>query len=151
MKDRTGHCVCGAVRFTITDMRDDFSICHCKMCQRWTGMAFAGLAVEPAQLAVIGAEYIGSWRSSDVSERSFCKRCGSTLWFVDLKDGAPHNCDVAIGLLDDTDGLRLNHEIFIDRKPGAFSLVGDHSRETEAEYFRKIGHVPNPTPTEGLQ
>ena len=151
MTQHTGHCLCGAVRFTATDMRSDYGVCHCKMCQRWTGMAFAGLTLMAEQLSVTGSEHVGTWRSSDSAERSFCTRCGSPLWFVDLKDGVPLRYEIAIGLLDDADGLTLSHELFIDRKPDSFALAGEHPRDTEADYFRKTGHTPSPTPTEGLK
>ncbi|WP_435165621.1 GFA family protein [Falsirhodobacter sp. 1013] len=149
----TGHCLCGAVRVTITDLPRDFGICHCKMCQRWTGLAFAAIEVPDAQVTVEGEEHVSRYRSSDISTRSFCRICGSTLWFRD--DGRP-SYEIPVGLLDDADHLRLTHEIFVDRKPDGWGLAGDHPRETEQDYFRRKGHVPQPasrpaSPAEGGQ
>ena len=144
MTDRTGGCLCCAVRFVAHDVRDEFGVCHCKMCQRWTGGMFAGIAVPPARMEISGAEAIGVYRSSDIATRCFCKTCGSSLWFLDLptaeRPDPPY--EIALGLFDDPEGLVLHHEIFIDRKAGAWALAGDHRRDTEAEYFRRVGRVP---------
>ncbi|NND71473.1 MAG: GFA family protein, partial [Rhodothermales bacterium] len=41
--------------------------------------------------------------------------------------------------LDDANGLTLEREIFIDRKPDSFQLAGDHVRLTEAETLAMYG------------
>ena len=45
MTERTGQCMCGAVRFTARDVPGEYGICHCEMCKRWTGAALAAVAV----------------------------------------------------------------------------------------------------------
>ena len=60
MADKTGHCMCGAVSFRAVDMADEFSACHCKMCQRWTGSFFKGVSVATENLAITGRENIRS-------------------------------------------------------------------------------------------
>ena len=148
MTDRTGHCLCGAVRFTATDAGDGFGVCHCKMCQRWTGFALAGIMVRPEQLSISGAEHIGRWRSSDVGERQFCSRCGASLFFVDLKpDGTPDWYEIMLGLLDQTSGLTLQSEIFTDRRVDGWTIAGNHQRYTEAEWFARKDVIPTPTET----
>jgi hypothetical protein len=150
MTTRTGQCLCGAVRFVARDAEEDFGVCHCKMCQRWTGGMFAGVAVPPDRMEITGEENIGVYTSSDIARRCFCRICGSTLWFLDLPTAeAPNPCyEIALGLFDDTGGLVLHHEIFIDRKADAWALQGDHRRDTEAEYFRRKNMAP-PVPTGG--
>jgi hypothetical protein len=138
MTDRTGGCLCGAVRFTVTGGRDDFGICHCKMCQRWTGGMFPGIVYRSEQVSVTGGENVTEYRSSQKATRSFCRVCGSTLWFRNVSDGRPAYHEIAVGVLDDTDGLVLTHEIFVDVKPHAWELAGAHVRDTEADYFRKV-------------
>ncbi len=145
---RHGRCLCGAVSFDAVDTRTDFGLCHCKMCQRWTGSAFPGLTVPAEQLTISGHEHIGIYRSSPMSTRSFCKICGSTLWFRDVAEGALDQdpeagaYEIALGLLDDTEGLVLQHEIFIDRRLPSMELAGVHGRQTEAEYFARKGMTP---------
>ena len=129
-----GHCLCGAVRVTITELPNDFGICHCKMCQRWTGLGFCGAEVPDANVLVEGAEHVTVYRSSDTSTRSFCSHCGSTLWFRD--DDRP-SYEIAMGLLDSEEGVRVTREIFIDRKFDAWAVAGNLPARTEAEYFAK--------------
>lgn len=149
MTTRTGKCLCGAVKFAVTDCDHEYGVCHCKMCQRWVGFALAGIMVRPEQLSITGAGQIGGWRSSDLSERQFCKRCGSALFFVDFRpDGSVDRYEVMLGLLDRTDGLTLEREIFTDRKIDGWAIAGDHRRHTEAEWFALKGFVPRPTATE---
>lgn len=131
-----GHCLCGAVRVTITDLPKEFGICHCKMCQRWTGLAFAAVEVPDEHVTVEGAEHVTAFRSSGLSTRSFCDTCGSTLWFRD--DGRP-SYEIPLGMLDDTSALTLTHEIFVDRRSPAWSVAGVHRMETEADYFARKG------------
>ena len=139
MTDRTGGCLCGAVRFSVTGGRDDFGICHCKACQRWTGAMFPGIVCRAEQVRVEGAENVAVYRSSAENTRSFCRTCGATLWFRGPAAGhAEPYYEIAVGTLDDTTGLTLTHEVFTDRKPDAWALSGDHIRDTEAEYFRKV-------------
>jgi len=130
----TGQCLCGAVRVTISALPNGFGICHCKMCQRWTGLAFCGAEVPDENVTVEGAEHVTAYRSSDASTRSFCRHCGSTLWFRDKGRAA---YEIALGLLDDEEGVRITREIFIDRKSDAWSVAGDLPAETEAEYFAR--------------
>lgn len=47
---RSGHCLCGAVRITVTDPPQELGACHCGMCRRWTGSAFlAALNADPEE------------------------------------------------------------------------------------------------------
>lgn len=139
MTDRTGQCLCGAVRYVVTGGRDDFGICHCKMCQRWTGGMFPGIVYRADQVAVVGSDNVATYASSQHATRSFCKTCGATLWFRGTAKGHddPYY-EIAVGTLDDTEGLHLTHEVFVDKKPAAWALAGDHIRDTEADYFRKV-------------
>lgn len=130
----TGHCLCGAVRVTITGPVPEFGICHCKMCQRWTGLAFCGAEVPDADVTVEGEEHVSVYRSSGTSTRSFCKQCGATLWFRD--DDRP-SYEIAMGLLDSGEGVRVTREIFIDRKFDGWAVAGDLPAETEAGYFAR--------------
>ena len=104
------------------------------MCQRWAGSAMFGVSVAPEDMAIEGAEMVGTYVSSDWASRSFCTRCGSSLWYrYDPKQDGGGTYEIPIGLLDDGNGLVMRREIFIDRKPDSFSLSGNHERLTQAE------------------
>lgn len=133
MADRTGHCMCGAVSLRAVDMADEFSACHCKMCQRWTGSFFKGVSVATENLKITGRENITVIDSSDFAERAHCSKCGSPIWW--RLTAGPHvgGTSVALGLLDDTDGLTLKREYFVDYKNSTNVLPDDRIQMTEAD------------------
>ena len=138
MTDRTGKCLCGAVSYVVTGGRNDFGLCHCKMCQRWTGSMFPGIVYRAEQVRIVGRDNVADYASSDGATRSFCRVCGSTLWFRSTAEGhAEPYYEIAVGTLDQTEGLVLTHEVFVDRKPEAWALAGEHRRDTEADYFAR--------------
>ena len=140
--ERTGHCLCGAVRLTVTNPCLELGVCHCEMCRRWTGLAFLGLAVPETAIRIDGGDHVRRYASSAWAERCFCDTCGSTLWYRLTKPGAPRDYYMAAGLLDDLSGMRLAHEIYIDRKPEAFAFAGPTHQMTEAEFLASLPANP---------
>lgn len=87
----TGGCQCGAVRYALHSEPTDPHVCHCRMCQKAFGNAFAPLAgVALSDFAWVRGEP-GIYRSSEVVERGFCRDCGTPLSFRYIdKDGRQH-------------------------------------------------------------
>jgi hypothetical protein len=137
-----GHCLCGAVTVTVASHRGFVAVCHCRMCQRWTGAVFACVPGEAEGLEVAGP--LVRYASSDFAERAFCGVCGSHLWFRDL--GADGHYALMPGLFDEARGLPLRSEIYVDRAQAGFALPGDHRRATRAEYEAKNPHVEGEQP-----
>ena len=130
----TGACLCKAVTFTADGAAPKFSACHCGMCRRWNGGA-PYFAVGVASVAFTGGEHITRYESSSWAERGFCSRCGTHLFYF-LKP--VHRYIMAMGCFDDTSQFTMSREMFIDRKPDGYALVGDHERWTEAETFERL-------------
>ena len=128
---RKGECLCGAVRFVAQEVDAEFGACHCKQCQRWTGSVFMSTEAPANSVEWTGLDFVETYSTSEWSERAWCRRCGSPLWFRGRTEDAPY--EIPVGLFDETSGLRLTHEIFVDRKPEGFALAGDLERRTEAE------------------
>ncbi len=133
MTDRTGQCMCGAVTFSAEDMADTFSVCHCKMCQRWVGSALKGVSVKSKNLTVSGGENISTFQSSEFAERANCKICGSALWYRLTAGKYVGNTSLPIGLLDNADGLVLNTEYFVDYKNSTDELPEGRAQITSVE------------------
>ncbi|MHA6347294.1 GFA family protein [Roseivivax sp. CAU 1761] len=131
--ERTGGCLCGAVRYAAATTAEGFDVCHCKMCQRWVSGPFFAVEVAAAAMRITGGDAVARFRSSDRAERAFCRNCGAALWYRLAPAGDGADYEIALGTLDDPGGLTLRREIFCDRKPGSYALAGDHPRETEAE------------------
>lgn len=126
--------MCGRVRFEV-ETRDRFSACYCKMCQRWSSGTFMGVHCESFALTA-GAAALTVFKSSDWAERAFCSRCGSNIYYHAPEFGAP---SVALGTLENTDGLEVSVQYFIDRKPEGFALANETKDLTEAEIEAMYG------------
>lgn len=123
--------MCGAVSFVAKQVETHAGACHCGMCRRWAGGAFMG--VEAGGVEWSGEEHITVYTSSEWGERGFCSQCGSVLFYRFTVAGADDKITLSTGLLDDTEGLVLASEIFIDRKPAFYAFAGERKTMTEAE------------------
>jgi hypothetical protein len=111
----TGGCLCGAVKFRVSEPLLGAAYCHCKRCQRRTGTAFSvtGLT-QPGSFAVTDGE--DAVRSYDPADggwiKSFCSECGSQLYTVNPEN--PELIAVRLGAFDDDPGVRPAVHQFVD-------------------------------------
>lgn len=126
----TGRCLCGAVSYTAEDVETDIHTCHCSMCRRWSGGP--GFAATVGKVTFDDEAHITRYDSSAWAERGFCNRCGTNL-FYRLKE--PDRYVLWMGTFDDPAPFDVVGEIFIDEKPAAYELAGDHPRLTGAEFM----------------
>jgi len=131
--DASGRCLCGRVSFTARDVEPHVHACHCSMCRRWTGGP--GLAAAVGGVEFQGEQSISRFDSSAWAERGFCANCGSNL-FYHLKQ--PDRYILWLGTFDDLSPFTLTGEIYIDEKPAAYALAGDHPRMTGAEFMASM-------------
>jgi hypothetical protein len=75
-----GGCQCGAVRYAISAGPGKSVVCHCRMCQRATGNAFAALLEVPSN-RIVWTGQPAEWASSDIAWRGFCSTCGTPLFY----------------------------------------------------------------------
>jgi hypothetical protein len=80
----TGSCQCGAVRYVIAAGPAKSTVCHCRMCQRAAGNAFAPL-YEVMTGAIRWHGTPATWASSDEVERGFCGTCGTPMFYRGLR------------------------------------------------------------------
>ncbi|TMA34457.1 MAG: GFA family protein [Deltaproteobacteria bacterium] len=99
----SGSCFCGAVRFTAVMPTIFCGHCHCSMCRRAHGAGYVTwFAVARSQFKLDdGDEQLVRFQSSDHGTRSFCGRCGSTLFcetthYPDMVDIVLANMDEPI-------------------------------------------------------
>ena len=109
-----GGCLCGAVRFEVSDTFDRVAHCHCTMCQRAHGAAFVTWAAVPKDRVRVtsGDTELVHYRSSEIGTRSFCRSCGSSM-FCTL-DTHPGVVDVALACLAPGHGAVPRAHIFWD-------------------------------------
>ena len=77
----SGSCLCGDIAFEIEGTVDMVGHCHCSMCRKFHGSAFATFGTAAAEHFrwVRGADRISNYQSSAQGYRLFCPRCGSAV------------------------------------------------------------------------
>ena len=130
-EQKSGSCLCGAVRFTASLESGDAGVCHCSMCRRATAGPFFAIECGPS-LAFEDETQLGVYRSSDWAERGFCRKCGTPL-FWRLHDKSMSA--VSVNAFDDPGALNFTSEVFIDDKPAYYAFAGERKRMTGAEVY----------------
>ena len=119
----TGGCLCGSVRYEIRGALKKLVHCHCSMCRKAHGAAFGSYVVLSARdfEMVCGKGDIEAYESSPGVQRTFCRRCGSTLQFRSAK--RPDSVELAAGTLDDDPGVKPAYHIFVGSKAPWFEIT----------------------------
>lgn len=122
-----GGCLCGAVRFEISQAVGPFELCHCNRCRKVSGSAFmAGLGVRRDNFTWISGENVINTYDAAVLESPpayrvcFCSICGSCVPDPDMKS---EWFEVAAGLLDDDPVLRPDKHIFVEHKADWYAIT----------------------------
>ena len=127
-----GGCLCGAVRFELTQPPPPVWFCHCKMCRRWSGgLPLAAVEASPPRL--LRAEALRWHASSDFGERGFCEKCGSKLFW--RESAAAAEWDITAAALDDESALQMGGHIYYDDKPGYYSFADAACKHSGAEHL----------------
>lgn len=119
----SGGCLCGTVRFSVTLPTLFCGHCHCSMCRRSHGAAFVTWFAVPRNQVewVSGQSQLRRYASSDHGTRSFCGRCGSSLFCESSKH--PDQIDIVLA----------NMEGPIDRPPQVHVYFDDRASWAIAE------------------
>jgi hypothetical protein len=109
----TGACLCGGVRFELTEPPLSASYCHCTRCQRRSGTAASAQArVAPGSVRFVsGAELVAWYVPEDGFHKAFCSACGSALFSRPPTGGEPTS--VRLGTFDGDPGVRPQHRQFV--------------------------------------
>lgn len=108
-----GSCLCQEVRYQIDGPIIRLNFCHCIMCQKAHGAAFAPyMRVLKDNFRVLeGQALIQSFASSEGITRTFCGNCGSNLqWIRESSDAM----GVAAGTLDSDIDIQPSVQIWCD-------------------------------------
>ena len=112
----TGRCLCGGVRFEIDDALGPIVCCHCSVCRRVSGSAFASNAtVRTAAMRIVaGRELLTEYQSSGNMIRAFCSRCGCPMFGRYPTNDSLRR--IRVGSLDGDPGQRPSARIFMASK-----------------------------------
>lgn len=126
-----GGCLCGARRYEFEGDPPHIGYCHCNMCKRATGGAFAVL-VQARRDKLKWTKQPSEFRSSPIATRGFCPECGTPLY---LQYDGDELIRVTAGSLDHPEGVRpTGHYGVESRLPWANIGQGLPEEETKEEF-----------------
>jgi hypothetical protein len=133
----SGGCLCGRIRFAAEGPPIDVHYCHCGMCRRATGSAFATLAWFATGDVAWIAGTPAIWRSSRIAERGFCACCGTPLL---LRYDGEARLALMVGAFDRPASLVPTHHYGVEgRQPWVDVGHGLEERETDLALAAKVG------------
>jgi hypothetical protein len=96
-KTHKGECYCGAVAIEVRGAPLDMGYCHCEACRRYSAAPVSAFTLwkEENVNVIKGAEFLGKFKSSEMSDRCYCTKSGGnimvdhpTLGLIDVRLGA---------------------------------------------------------------
>jgi hypothetical protein len=122
MEPLYGRCQCGAVRYCLQAPIETAFNCHCSICRKLHGAAFASLGRVPlaAFRILSGDEYLSRYESSPGHQRLFCSTCGSRLGNLNAEE--PHRLHLALGTLESSAPAPRAH-VFVGSKADWWTIT----------------------------
>ena len=123
-----GSCLCGGVRFEVTEPFTAVSQCHCTSCKRISGGTgtVSGRARSDAIRVLAGEELLTRYQPDEGSAKTFCSVCGSNLF----GGGWPEteSASVRLSAIDDPFDRKPEAHIFV-RSVAAWETLPDDGAE----------------------
>lgn len=118
-----GGCLCGRVRYEITGPLFDASHCHCSMCRRQHGAAFATYAqFNPGDFKWTSGEgLVKVFETSSGAGWCFCGECGSSL--AETIEGKV--ASITLGTVEGDPGIRPEWHIFTGSRAQWHEITDD--------------------------
>ena len=81
MTTHKGQCFCGTIKIEVSGEPEAMGYCHCQSCRSWSGAPVNAFSLWKADAVRVtaGAEHLGTFRKTPLSERQYCKKCGGHL------------------------------------------------------------------------
>jgi hypothetical protein len=128
-----GACLCGAVRFELSELPRQAGYCHCSRCQRRTGGAASAQArIDGRTFALVrGEQALRWWRHPEGGfEKGFCGECGSQLFSRNPHD--PAQMSIRMAAFDGDPGVRPSWRTYVSYA-AAWEPIPDDGLERHAE------------------
>ncbi len=120
----SGSCLCGEIRFAAS-LPSLFCVhCHCSICRRNHGAGYVTWFAVPRKQLVVesGADHLARYESSAHGTRSFCRRCGSSLFCESTHD--PDRVDIALGAMCESIDRQPELHVYFDSR-ASWIKIGD--------------------------
>jgi hypothetical protein len=112
-----GQCLCGGIQFKVDMIGEKMGHCHCSMCRKFHGAAFAtfGEVLLKDFHWLQGEDLLQIYKAENGTKRKFCSRCGSSLIFESA--GEEHSViEFALASLDDEPKLNPDAHIYLSTR-----------------------------------
>ena len=110
----TGGCLCGAIRYRVSQPIEIISACHCVHCQKASGTGASHNAIVAASAVTFTSgtpkTYQDTAESGNTLLRHFCGGCGSPIY--SQREKMPEMMVLKVGTLDDSSGMKLTTNIW---------------------------------------
>ena len=109
-----GSCLCGKIRFEVDEFEPQTGNCHCSMCRKFHGAAYATIAEARHEHFrwTAGADLLKGYTADNGTTRSFCANCGSSLTFAS-PNADPELVEIALGCFDDEVPVKPDAHIYV--------------------------------------
>jgi len=111
-----GSCLCGTIKFSVKNDVKDIVYCHCSLCRKAQGSAFAtnaNVAKDDFNF-ISGEENLSHYASSKTQTKSFCKTCGSPI--MSRNTAAPENIRIRLGTIESEISEAPEAHVFVASK-----------------------------------
>lgn len=120
-----GSCLCGKVTFSISGVIKNIVHCHCSLCRKAQGSAFATNAnVDAGHFNFeSGEDNLTSYQSTPKQTKYFCKTCGSPI--ISKNTEAPDKIRIRLGTIETDISERPGAHIFVSSKANWETICGE--------------------------
>ena len=129
-----GGCLCGAVKVQVLGPIESIIHCHCSLCRKNSGTAYAtnGFVATTDLIISAGKDHLKSFSLKPGKSRYFCEHCGCPVYSANEQD--PSRVRIRLGILDSE----------IKERPGSHNFVGSRANwdDLDAELPRYEGFEP---------
>lgn len=111
-----GSCLCGAVTITIDGKITDIIHCHCSLCRKNSGTAYAtnGFIKTTDFSITTGKKALSTFSFKPGRNRHFCSHCGSPVY--SSNDNDPNRLRIRLGVIDSNISERPISHNFVTSK-----------------------------------
>ena len=128
-----GSCLCGKIKFTIAGAINNIVHCHCSLCRKAQGSAYATNANVKQQdfNFICGENNLSAYEYHPKQKKYFCRSCGSPI--MSKNDSSPDVIRIRLGTIESDINERPEAHIFVDSKANWETISGDIPQYSE--YF----------------
>jgi len=120
-KSHIGTCFCGAVTVEVTGAPLEMGYCHCRSCRLYSGAPVSAYVLWKQDDVKItkGADLVGRYKKTEMSDRHFCKTCGGHVLVSHPALGLTHAHPASFPTLTFEPTVHLNYaETVLPMKDG---------------------------------